>query len=121
MAFMANAFVKECDPRHPKRFDYLYSAYLADHILQPFPPGSPMKDYDCILYPSVAGKHATTNLAILPSTADEKFVISNAIEYEVERTWYDRDFINDAPPAQLKVIRSMKRFTRARIVWDDDQ
>lgn len=121
MAFIANAFVKECDPRHPKRFDYLYSAYLADHILQPFPPGNAMKDFDCILYPSVAGKHATSNLAILPGIVDKKFMISNAVEYAVVATWYDRDFVNDSPPAQLKVIRSIKGLTNGRITWDDDQ
>jgi hypothetical protein len=121
MAFIANAFVKECDTRHPKRFDYLYSAYLGDHILQPFPPGNSMKDYDCILYPSVAGKHATSNLAILPGTVDKKFMISNAVEYAVAATWYDRDFVNDSPPAQLKVIRSIKSLTNGRITWDDDQ
>jgi len=47
-------------------------------------------------------------LAILPGTVDKKFMISNAIEYEVVDTWYDRDFINDTPPAQLIVIRSIK-------------
>ena len=118
--FFTSEFIKESETTHPKRYDYLFSALFADGILQPFPKESGIKDFDCIIYPSVAWGHIPDNVAILPEIIKTKFSLSQAIEYEVLETCYDKRLEINRYHAKLKFIRSATGFKNDYISWSDD-
>ncbi|MEP6947632.1 MAG: hypothetical protein ABI863_00090 [Ginsengibacter sp.] len=60
--FFAAEFIKESRQKHPKKYEYFFSAFFADRILQPYPEKSNLSDYKCIVCPSVAGDHIPNNL-----------------------------------------------------------
>jgi hypothetical protein len=120
LSFIAQEFIKEQEQVHPKRYDYLYSAFFADRILQPFPEGSKVDSYECLVYPSVAGKHVPSNVAIRPEVVDNKLTLIKAREFEVMETRYDRALRHNELPARLKLLRESKIISNNRIIWDDD-
>ena len=119
-AFLSSEFIKEAEPIHPKRYDYIFSAWFADSILQPFPENSSMKDFDCIVYPSVAWNHLPDNMAVLPTVVDQKFVLVQAREFEIMETWYDRKIPLGEYPARLKFIRHSVNIKNGKIRWNDE-
>lgn len=118
--FFSSEFIKETEPVNPKRYDYLFSAYFADRILQQYDEKWGVKSFDCIVYPSVAGNHRYDNLAIIPEALYQHFALSEAKEYEVLDTWYDEKFEENKYPAELKQIRHSKSIKNGCIIWNDD-
>jgi hypothetical protein len=118
--FLASEFIKESDPINPKRYDYLFSATFADMMLQGFPESSNVRDYDAIVYPSVAWNHLPNNLAILPPVIDSKFSLVEAKEFEVLETWYEKDIPLDQIPVNLLFWRNAVGFSNGCITWEDD-
>jgi hypothetical protein len=118
--FLASEFIKEGEAIHPRRFDYIFSAFFADRILQPFPKGSKLKSYEAIVYPSVAWNHLQENIAVLPEIIDQKFFLIEADEYEIIETWYDKKIQLNEYPCRLRFIRKAQSFTNGYITWSDD-
>lgn len=118
--FIASEYIKEAEPINPKRYDYLFSALFADGMLQQFPDGSKLNDYDAIVYPSVAWNHIPNNVAIRPEVVDLRFSLIEAKEYEVGETWYNKEISLTQYPADLKLIRQATSFTSDNISWNDD-
>ncbi|HLP32253.1 MAG TPA: hypothetical protein VK202_02210, partial [Bacteroidia bacterium] len=77
LLFLSTEFVKNENIVHPKRYEYLFSAYFGDELLNDnkiisdkIKPkndkGKNMGNFDCILYPSVAFNHKEENVAVSP-------------------------------------------------------
>jgi hypothetical protein len=118
--FLASEFIKEAEPTNFRRYDYLFTAIFADGILQGFPNDSNVKDYDAIVYPSVAWHHLPNNLAVLPAVIDSQFSLKEAKEFQVLETWYDKEIALDQMPARLSLVRKATGFSSGNITWDDD-
>jgi hypothetical protein len=118
--FLASEFIKESEPTNPKRYDYLFSALFADGILQEFPAESNLRDYDAIVYPSVAWKHIPNNVAIRPEIVKSRFALIDAKEYFIHETWYDKEINLEQFPAHLELIRKTCGFNNGIISWSDD-
>lgn len=120
-SFFSSEFIKESEPTNPKRYDYLFSAFFADRLLQPFPENSNMPSFECIVYPSVAWNHVPDNLAIIPEVIKKNiFTPIAAKEYEVLDTWYDRKIDLNQYPAGLRFIRQSVAIEDSQILWNDD-
>lgn len=120
--FLSSEFIKAFPIVNPQAFEYLYSGYFSDRVLLKTNPD----DYDCIIYPSVASKHLTDNLAIKPSSVSRirPFSIEDVI---VVTTDYDNAVIhenafpNTIPlPIGRHVLRTSTEINNGRISWDDD-
>jgi hypothetical protein len=126
--FIGGEFVKDIPVVHINKFEYLFSAYFSDKVLT----GEENKaqdgnnfQYDCIIYPSIAAKHRTDNLAIHPNSV-HKLRINSLRDGIVTATNYDNcqeeDFdIN----SQISVIggketRILASIENGRIIWSDD-
>jgi hypothetical protein len=118
--FLASEFIKESEPTNPKRYDYLFSAMFADGMLQEFTEGTTLKNYDAIVYPSVAWNHIPNNVAIVPDVVDSRFSLIEAKEYEVIDTRYDKEIGLNEFPAKLNLLRTTVNFKDGRIAWSDD-
>lgn len=119
-SFFSSEFIKECEAVHPKRYDYLFSAFFADRVLQPFFGKNPLPTINCIVYPSVAWNHLPDNIAIIPEVIDKNFSLLEATEYEVEDTWYKRKIALHEFPAKLKMTRNSVQIVNNKIIWNDD-
>jgi hypothetical protein len=119
LSFIASEFIKESEPA-PFRYDYYFSAFFAERMVQHLPLGSGIQDVDCVVYPSVAWNHRPSNVAVLPNVLDNNFALVSATEYEVGDTWYDRDISVELYPAGLHVIRNSLWVRDGRIIWEDD-
>ncbi|HXB07930.1 MAG TPA: hypothetical protein VNW04_12455 [Puia sp.] len=120
LSFISRQFIKEFNHRHDLQAEYYYSAFFGDRELQPSPPGINGSDSECIIYPSVAWDHVPINIAIHPDIVDKRFVLTEAKEYEILDTWYDKSIGLDDYPLSLKLIRTSKKIDMGRIAWDDD-
>lgn len=124
--FLSSEFVKDIKVTSPKKYEYLFSAYFADRILdnsfEPVEhPTEPIKHYDCIIYPSIAINHKSENLAILPQSIDKlrPFQLEDCI---VVKTMYDNpDLEDDKLPILRQVLRTATKFDGDKIIWDDDE
>jgi hypothetical protein len=120
-SFFSSEFIKESEPKSPKRYDYLFSAFLSDRLLQPFPEPTNMSSFDCIVYPSVAWNHIPDNLAIIPDVINKNiYCLIDTKEYEVLNTWYDKKIDLNQYPADLKFIRQSITIENNLIRWNDD-
>ena len=120
-SFFSSEFIKESEPTNPKRYDYLFSAFFADRILQPLPENLNVQSFDCIIYPSVAWNHVPDNLAIVPDVINKNvFTLVDAKEYEILNTWYDKKIALNQYPADLKFIRQSVTIENNLIRWNDD-
>jgi hypothetical protein len=120
-SFFSSEFIKESEPTSPKRYDYLFSAFFSDRLLQPFPENSNMSSFECIVYPSVAWNHIPDNLAIIPEVIKKNiYSLIDAKEYVVLSTWYDKKIDLNQYPAGLKLIRQSVAIENNRIRWNDD-
>lgn len=123
--FLSSEFVKDIEVKHPKKYEYLFSAYFSDWMLEntfkPVDhPVEPIKHYDCIIYPSIAIKHKSENLAIIPASVAKlrPLQIEDCI---VLKTMYDNpDLSDDKLPIIRQVLRTAATFNGKNIVWDDD-
>ena len=120
------SFVKDIKVTHPKKYEYIFSAYFADMVLdnsfEPIDhPIEPIKHYDCIIYPSIAVGHKFDNLGILPESL-KKLKPVKLQEILVKQTFYDNyDMINDIVlPIAGEILRTATEFVEDRIIWDDD-
>jgi hypothetical protein len=113
------SFVSESNPTKQSARK-LMVIHTIDGILQPFPKGSAQKNYDAIVYPSVAWHHEPNNIAILPETIDSQFTLIEAEEFQVIQTWYDKEIAQNEMPASLQSVRKPVQFKSGNIIWDDD-
>ena len=100
LAFLASEFVKDVKTINPNRLEYLYSAYFSDVILGPIISDDESAICDFIRYPSIAWNHKLDNIAMSPCCVDDKMIITHAVEYEVEETYYDMNLPLDECPAK---------------------
>lgn len=127
LGFLSSEFVKDVKITHPKKYEYIFSAYFADMVLdnsfEPVEhPIEPIKYYDCIIYPSIAVGHKLENLGILPESL-KKLKPVKLQEIIVKQTFYDSvDMINETVlPIAGEVLRTATEFVGNRIIWDDDK
>jgi hypothetical protein len=120
LGFLSSEFVKECEIKSSKRFEYLYSAYFADKILTPNNIDDLTPNIDFIIYPSVAWKHQYENVALIPDTVNNKLKLIKAHEYKVEETYYGNSLQKDKMPVKLKCIREADWIENNLIIWDDE-
>ena len=124
--FLSSEFVKDIKITNPKKYEYIFSAYFADMVLdnlfEPIDhPIEPIKHYDCIIYPSIAVGHKFENLGILPESL-KKLKPVKLQEILVKQTFYSNlDIINDTDlPIAGEILRTATEFDGDRIIWDDD-
>lgn len=124
--FLSSEFVKDSQIVHPKKYEYIFSAYFADMILdnsfEPIDhPIEPIKHYDCLIYPSIAVGFKSENLAILPISL-KKIKLVKLQEILVKETFYNNlDLINDTVlPVAGEILRTATEFDEERIIWNDD-
>ncbi|MFH6958520.1 hypothetical protein ACHRV1_14050 [Flavobacterium aquidurense] len=125
--FLSSEFVKDIKVVHPKKYEYLFSAYFTDMVLdnsfKPIDhPVEPIKHYDCIIYPSIAIGHKYENLGILPESL-KKLKPVKLQDIIVTETFYDYpQNIDDVNlPIGGTILRTATTFIGDRIVWDDDE
>jgi len=125
LSFLSSKFVKDITIKNSKKYEYLFSAYFSEKILDnhfdPIDhPTEPIKHYDAIIYPSIAIKHKSENLAIMPDS------VSKLKPYQIEdcivlKTMYDNpDLRDDKLPIIRNVIRRATEFNGNKIIWNDD-
>jgi hypothetical protein len=125
--FLSSEFVKDIEVIHPKKYEYLFSAYFTDMVLDnsftPIDhPVEPIKHYDCIIYPSIALGHKFENLGILPESL-KKLKPLKLQDCIVTETFYDYpENIDDSNlPIGGTILRTATKFIGDRIIWDDDE
>jgi len=116
LRILASEFTKEVS----SHFDYIISALLSERMLQM--NSTEGRKYDLMVYPSVGNKLKTENYAIKPSSLTEYFCLSEAIEFEISRTLYDRPSTALNPQSiSLAEIKNMRRTmdidSTGRIKW----
>ncbi|KIO50944.1 RES domain-containing protein [Flavobacterium hibernum] len=124
LEFLSSEFLKIIPVNSEKKYEYLFSAYFADIILkndfEPLPDiEEPIAHYDGILYPSIAVKHESENLAIIPQSI-KKLMPLKLIEGIVLETFYDNPKLDESP-ISVNVLRTATKFDDERIYWDDDE
>lgn len=121
LSFLGNEFIQENPSLSKNGYEYLYSSFFAERLLSEMPKGSPVKTFDCIVYPSVAWNHVPDNFAIRTEVIEKHYTITSAQEFIVHNTWYDRDIQSIQLPAQLELVRTLKEVKHGHISWDDDE
>jgi len=129
--FLSSEYIKSIPITNPKAYEYLYSGYFSDiTLLNPVKPVAhptePINNYDCIIYPSIAAKHATDNIAIKPGSVNRlrPVYLEDII---VATTDYDNAVIyeNHFPeiinlPIGGQVLRKSNNINHGKIIWNDD-
>lgn len=119
--FLGSEFVKDIAVTSQKKYEYLFSAYLSDVILSKKYEKTGIKNSsDCIIYPSIAMKHRTDNLAVRDSSVQKLKPIFME-DCVVRETYYD-NFSFDSPNGVIlrQVHRSSEILDGDRIIWSDD-
>jgi hypothetical protein len=92
MEFISSEFVKDVPIVNRRKYEYLYSGYFADQALSNnFEPLNhdiePLNHYDALIYPSIATKYQTENLAIVPKSVKKltpyQFIDCQVESYEI--------------------------------------
>jgi len=122
--FVSSEFVKESEIKNPRKYEYLFSSYFADSVLKKHKPSEqvlePIGQYDAIIYPSIADKYRTKNLAIIPESVQklrpEKFTdcVVTAIKDEGS-VLYGYQL-----PYTIEILRTSYWIEDGLIIWDDD-
>ncbi len=123
--FLSSEFVKDIEIKNPKKYEYLFSAFFSDWILEnkfaPIDyPVEPIKRYDCVIYPSIAIRHKSENLAITPASVSRlrPIFLEDSI---VVKTMYDNpDLSNNKLPIVREVLRKSTKIEVNKITWSDD-
>lgn len=129
--FLSSEFIKSVPIISPNAYEYLFSAYFSDITLKSTietveHPVEPISNYDCLIYPSVAAKHATDNIAIKPTSVNRlKLVYLEDII--VATTDYDsaKIYANVFPekidlPIGRQILRTSNNIENGKIIWNDD-
>ena len=116
--FLGSEYVKSVHGDNNKGYEYLYSAFYTDRILDAFEQDG-SDSFDCLLYPSVASGHRFENLAVTPKSVEENLKIECLTEYMVEEVYYDDFPDNKMMPAKLKKIGFSDWVDDICIVWDE--
>lgn len=95
---LARVFSKPVKNHH----EYLLSALLSENILELDDP-NPAFSYDGIIYLSVGNNYHTRNIAVRPSSANEKLTLISVIEFTVINGQYDRVPVSTRNPASVSV------------------
>lgn len=103
-------------------YEYLITSIFSERILKIRNDPNENFNFDLIIYPSVGNKYKTVNYAIHPKTADEEFVLSSLLEFEIEEAHYDYEEQFDDPElvtvAKVKNIRHPKSIlSNGEIIW----
>jgi hypothetical protein len=117
--FLGFEFIKDPVIVNSKKYEYLYSSFFADKILQVHDEGTPQFNFDAIVYPSVAWNHKHENIAIKEDSV-KKLQLISAKEVEVLEVFYDRKLNLKDYPIRAKIIRISKRIENEIVVWSDD-
>ncbi|MET0636146.1 MAG: RES domain-containing protein [Chitinophagaceae bacterium] len=129
--FLSSQFIKDVPITSEKGYEYLYSSYFSDIVMfdQSKPvdhPVEPIKKYDGVLYPSVASKHRTDNIAIRPDSVGRIRPVS-AREYYIAETHYEEVKVDengslDDPSLAFTgaMLRESEAFDDWLIIWTDD-
>ena len=129
--FLSSEFIKSVPIISPNGYEYLYSAYFSDITLkstiEPIEhPLEPIRDYDCLIYPSVAAKHATDNIAV-KRTSVKRLKPVYLEDIIVSTTDYDnaKIFENSFPdkidlPIGGQILRTSNNIKNGKIIWNDD-
>ena len=120
--FIGTEFIKTIPIANEKKFEYLFSAYFADKVLDnKYAEGDPTPLYDCVIYPSIAATHKTDNIAIhvdsvkkLRPVFMEDCIVVNTRYDNFEATPPNKSLIDRA------VVRSSEVIENGRIIWSDD-
>lgn len=119
--FIGSEFVKDTPIISPQKFEYLYSAYFADKVLEnKFAVGDPTPHYDCIIYPSIAATHLTDNLAIHPESAKKLKPVFMEDCIVINTRYDDFDLTSDKSVIDRHILRSAEAIDKGRIIWSDD-
>ena len=124
--FIGEEFVKDVPITSENKYEYFYSAYFADKVLNSDYSVSTgathliKSKYDGILYPSIATKYKSSNLAIRESSITKLNPIFCS-EYLIHKTHYDseQDLLEDDLPFEGELLRTSKQIDK-KIVWSDD-
>lgn len=123
--FIGSEFVKDIPITSEFGYEYLYSAYFADKVMNSEltiadENNSPLLgNYDGIIYPSIATQYNYDNIAVRESSVP-KLKPNFCQEYLVRKTDYDSfDGNSDQLPFEGDLLRESKSI-RDRIVWNDD-
>lgn len=131
LEFLSSEYLKSAPIVSPKAYEYLYSGYFSDiTLLDPKTTGGINKgrqnNYDCIIYPSIAAKHATDNIAVKPSSVARlrpvhlEDIIVATTDYD-NATIYENAFPGTIQlPIGRKILRTSRKIDNGRIIWDDD-
>lgn len=129
--FLSSEFIKDIPIISPNAYEYLYSAYFSDitltnKIKAVKHPTEPISNYDCIIYPSVAAKHATDNIAIKTSSVSRlrpvylQELIVSATDYDNARIYKNSFPENIVLPINGQVLRESNKIKNEKIIWNDD-
>lgn len=129
--FLSSEFIKDSPIVSPSAYEYLFSAYFSDiTLLNPVNPVAhpvePLNDFDCVIYPSVASKHATDNIAVKPGSVSRlrpfylEDIIVASTNYD-KATIYENTFPEkiDLPVGRI-VLRTSDNINNGQIIWNDD-
>lgn len=118
---LGNEFAKKVDNNYENyHYEYLISALFSERILsehQEINDETNFK-YDCIIYPSVGNDYLSENLAIIPSTLETDFYLSQVIEFEVDEPFYERPSSKNPDAITLAKIKKLRK---AKIIREDGQ
>jgi hypothetical protein len=102
-------------------YEYLISALLSERVFSVRNDPKQSFNFECIIYPSVGNNFGTDNLAIHPHTVDKKFRLHKIIEFEIEETYYEKDYVLNHPEiitlAKVKNVSSAKKIIGEQIIW----
>ena len=123
--FIGSEFIKDDPKTNEWRYEYLYSAYFADKVLNSEitvhdENNSPiLGQYDGIIYPSIATAYTYDNIAVRESSVTKLKPIF-CHEYLVNQTIYDNfNGTEDHLPFEGDLIRESTSIDN-RIHWTDD-
>ncbi|WP_285008830.1 hypothetical protein [Pedobacter faecalis] len=123
LEFISSEFVKNTPVISPKRYEYLYSAYFADEMLdnsfEPVPhPVEELARYDALVYPSIANKYETENLAIMPESV-KKLIPHQFLDCQVLSL--EPSELNGEPiPITVSILRKSYYIEGDLVIWEDD-
>lgn len=102
-----NLLGREFSKKISNHLEYLISSMLSELIL--FGKGNDaLRDFDCIIYPSVGNDFKTDNIAMRADVFEENFCLAKVIEFEITETFYDDPSVaDDAEEITLADIKNV--------------
>lgn len=118
LQFLASEFIKKVDNGSDKGYEYSFSSYYSDQIID-------TSNFDCIIYPSVPFEYKADNVAIKPDNLKDYINITKGIklilvqECKVKSIDYSKMDLN-TDFYTLEFIRESDWFKNDDIIWNDD-